>query len=283
VALIQIDGKWKNLALMKLATWHKERGDDITYIDLSGYNFDRVYGSKIFMGGSGYDVKAKLPENIEEVIPDYELFNFSEGERIGFTSRGCIRNCEFCIVREKEGYIKEEKLDWLLKASKVILIDNNFLASPKWKEKLEFFIKHKMKVCITQALDIRLVNEENAKLIGKVKWYNHRFTGRTLYFAFDDPKLMKVVDRGIDTLIKSGVKAYWLMFYVLVGYNTTIEKDLERIYFLRSKKVKPFVMIYNNRKDDVQLRDLARWCNLNYYKVIDFDKYKPNRKRFGKY
>ncbi len=60
IAVIQVDGKEPNLALMEIFAWHKERGDEVTIIDLSSHEFDRLYGSKIFMGGSGYDVKAEL-------------------------------------------------------------------------------------------------------------------------------------------------------------------------------------------------------------------------------
>ena len=35
VGLIQIDGKMPNLALMKLAAWHRKKGDDVRIIDLS--------------------------------------------------------------------------------------------------------------------------------------------------------------------------------------------------------------------------------------------------------
>ena len=53
VGLIQLDGKTSNLALMKLSTWHRQKGDDVTVLDLSNFKFDRIYASKIFVGGSG--------------------------------------------------------------------------------------------------------------------------------------------------------------------------------------------------------------------------------------
>ena len=53
VRLTQIDGKLPNLALMKLAHWHKSRGDEIVFTreaarDLFEGDYDRVYGSAIF-------------------------------------------------------------------------------------------------------------------------------------------------------------------------------------------------------------------------------------------
>jgi len=41
IGLIQIDGKLPNLALMKLAAWHKKQGDDVRIIDLSSLGVDR--------------------------------------------------------------------------------------------------------------------------------------------------------------------------------------------------------------------------------------------------
>ena len=110
VAVIQVDGKWPNLALMKIATWHRDRGDEVVFFDLSGEKLDRVYASKIFTGGSGYDLKARFSPNIELVTPDYSLFKMTKGEKIGFTSRGCIRHCDFCIVAEKEGGIDRKSV-----------------------------------------------------------------------------------------------------------------------------------------------------------------------------
>ena len=77
IGLIQIDGKMPNLALMKLAKWHRDKGDDVRIIDLSSLGINKWYGSKIFMGGSGYDIKQTLPKDIEAQVPDYELFNFA--------------------------------------------------------------------------------------------------------------------------------------------------------------------------------------------------------------
>jgi len=270
VGLIQVDGKWPNLALMKLSAWHRQKGDDVTIVDLSTFQFDRIYASKIFIGGSGYDLKSELPEEIEVMTPDYEKFktDFS----IGFTSRGCIRDCGFCIVREKEGYIREVNMDWI-RHNKVLLLDNNFLASPKWKEKLQYFIENNLKVCFTQGLDIRLVNEENARLLAKVKYYDNKFKRRRLYFAFDFPELEPIVREKVKILNEVGIPSKHLMFYMLVGYNTAFTQDFHRFKVLDELGCLPFVMIYNNRKDKPILRHFARWVNKRYYNFVSWQDY----------
>lgn len=267
VGLIQIDGKMPNLALMKLSAWHKKQGDEVTLIDLSHLSFDRIYGSKIFVGGSGVNLKSELPSEIELVEPDWELFKTEY--KIGFTSRGCIRDCGFCIVKEKEGSIRETPFDWVNGVSKVVLLDNNFLASPKWREKLDYFIRHKIKVCFTQGLDIRLVNDENAKLLSQVKYYDRHFNHRRLYFSFDDPALRDKVWEGITCLSMAGIPERHLMFYVLCGYNTTFQEDMQRFEFLRDAGCLPFIMLYHKR--DSKLNRFARWVNKRYYKVCKFE------------
>ena len=276
VGLIQLDGKMPNLALMKLGAWHRIRGDDVTILDLSAFQFDRTYASKVFAGGSGYDLRSELPPGIEAVVPDYDLFKTDYS--LGFTSRGCIRDCGFCIVREKEGFIREANMDWI-RHGKVIVLDNNFLASPKWKEKLRYFIENKLKVCFNQGLDIRLINSENAHLLAQVKYYDLKFKRRRLYFSFDLPEIEEQVKRGILTLVANGVKPFHLMFYVLVGYNTTFEQDLHRVELLISYGILPYIMRYNSRRDDRRLNAFARWVNGRYYKVCRWKDYTRRTKK----
>ena len=129
ILLIDVDSKIPNLALMKISAWHKAKGDNVTLVHGSQVDLtdppDQIYASIIFkknkhlldyllssyqeilidISGSGYDLKKELPEEIENMAPDYSLYpelNYS----IGFSSRGCIRNtktCPFCIVPIKEG------------------------------------------------------------------------------------------------------------------------------------------------------------------------------------
>lgn len=274
IALLQIDGKMPNLALMKIAAFHRKRGDEVTFIDLSSIKADRWYGSKIFMGGSGYDLKAKLPSGIEEQVPDYDLFNIDYS--IGFTTRGCIRNCDFCIVKEKEGNLLECDFSRDIKHSRYIIMDNNFLASEFWKEKLKYFIDNKIKVCFNQGLDIRLITEEKAKVLSKVLYYDASFTHRRLYFAFDNPKLEKVFKEKLEILIRH-VKPYRIMVYVLVGHDTTFDQDMKRFEIIRSFGCDPYIMIYNNRRDNQELRDFSRWVNKRVYKSCSWKDYKGRK------
>ncbi len=288
-----------NLALMKLSSHHKKERDKTYLNKCEGYP-DKVYISTVFtwnkgyalqvkkfyeiqgidveVGGSGYDYRITLPDEIEHIMPDYDLYGVDYS--MGFTSRGCIRRCPFCIVPKKEGFIKEwAELGEFLhpKHKKVILLDNNFLASPTYDKVLDQLMERKLKVNFNQGLDIRLITHNNAKKLRKVKFYNHTFKSRKLHFAWDWVELEDAVMKGIRILFDVGFKPYELMFYVLVGFNTTIEEDLYRVRRLIEMKIDPFVMIYRDfegkTKPSQELKDLARWVNKRIYKVVSWEKY----------
>lgn len=148
IGLIDVDGhNFPNYALMKISAYHKSIGDTVEWADPMFGEYDLVYKSKIFTftpdnmdvyeckvlkGGTGYDIKSKLPDYIEShTMLDYTIypqFNFS----IQFLSRGCIRRCPFCLVREKEGYIYPvEPLNLNSKGEWIEVLDNNFFANPE--------------------------------------------------------------------------------------------------------------------------------------------------------
>ncbi len=271
VGLFDIDSKYHNLALMKLSTYHKQKGDETElYNPLFINTYDRVYVSKIFTiyhinegyipenifraGGSGFDLEKKLPNNIEHLMPDYSLYNLNYS--LGFTTRGCIRNCDFCIVRQKEGYIKEHaEVEEFLKPKSniVVLLDNNFLALPSHIKKLQKYIKKGWKMDFNQGLDIRLINKENAKLLAKVKHY------KQIHFAWDLMSYEKEVKKGLKILFKAGIKPYQIMVYILCNYNTSCKEDLYRFNELDNLGVDPYVMLYG--KGNKMIHDFARWGN----------------------
>lgn len=275
IGLFDIDSKYHNLALMKLSTYHKQKGDETEFYNpLLTKNYDKVYVSKIFtkrninegylpeectMGGSGFDLISRLPEEIEHIRPDYSLYNLNYS--LGFTTRGCNRNCGFCIVRRKEGNIKEHaEIEEFLnpKSNVVVLLDNNFLALPSHIKKLQKYIDKEWIIDFNQGLDIRLINKENAKLLAKVKHF------KQIHFAWDLMSYEKEFKEGLNILFKAGIKPYRIMVFVLCGFNTAFEKDLYRFNELLSSGVDPFIMNYGDV--DKRAKEFARWVNKRLYK-----------------
>jgi len=277
-----------NLALMKLSAWHKARGDRV------GFNVsdpDLVYASCIFpksrsqilsqltfypsakkiLGGHGFN-DSKLPDEIEHLCPDYSLYGVDYS--MGYTSRGCIRSCPWCIVPQKEGPIQNHApLSEFLRHDRVILLDNNFLASPKWHENMDALIGKKIAVNFNQGLDIRLVDQEIAHLLSRIRYMDHKFRRRALHFAFDLPSLESDMIRGVTLLERAEIRLKHLMCYVLAGFDTDFQSDLSRVKTLIRLGVRPYVMRYNFRRDDRRLNAFARWVNGRYWEVCEWEQY----------
>jgi radical SAM superfamily enzyme YgiQ (UPF0313 family) len=91
----------------------------------------KYYGNDIQIGGSGVDLTSRLPENIEAMPADYDLYPELKDRAIGFLTRGCPHKCPFCVVPKKEGKTRKvSDLASLLgqKRKKLILLDDNLLA-----------------------------------------------------------------------------------------------------------------------------------------------------------
>lgn len=291
IGLFDIDSKYHNLALMKLAAYHKQKGDEVEFYNpLWHFTYNLVYCSKIFKkshkndgyirnrmicGGSGFEYLTVLPGYIEHIKPDYSLYNLNYS--LGFTTRGCIRKCKFCIVPEKEGKIREHaEVEEFLnpKSNIIVLLDNNFLALPSHIKKLQLFINKGRVMDFNQGLDARLINKENAKLLAKIK---HK---ETIRFAWDNIKDEAEIIRGLELVNRAGIRPRNITVYVLIGFDTTFEEDLYRIQRLRDIKdeqgpVKAYVMNYNNQLKRRKYKDFMRWVNNPWiFKSCNWEEYK---------
>jgi len=274
IGLIDTDGhNFPNLPLMKISTWHKKRGDTVEWYTYFTGNFDKVYVAKVFdytpdylydinatlvvRGGTGYGTDSFLMKDIEHSYPDYSIYP-RYMEAYGFLTRGCPRNCPFCIVSAKEGYVSHKVADlsefWNGQAA-IKLLDPNFLACKDREDLLLQLIDSKAYIDFTQGLDIRLISQDVIKLLKKCRM-------KTLHFAWDTEKDSDIVYKNLLLLKES--QAYRMrdvVVYVLTNYDTSWEFDLHRIYTLRSLGAFPFVMIYNKSKADYKYIKLQSWTN----------------------
>lgn len=182
--------KFPNLALMKISAYYKQAGHNVDwFIPALNMTYDKVFYSKIFaftkeetaympnveMGGTGFDIYKKLPDEIDNIYPDYSIYPACD-YAVGFITRGCIRNCAWCVVPKKEGSIRPYKrVEEIARkdTNKIIFLDNNILASSFGISEIEYLANSNYRVDFNQGLDARLVDDNIAKLLVKVKWLRY--------------------------------------------------------------------------------------------------------------
>lgn len=297
VLLIDVGGLIANLALMKLATYFKAQGYEV-YLNSCPTEPDLVFASIVFdkyryigehlqetfkdridIGGSGWDKLKKLPPEIETCKPDYNLYGIRYG--LGFLLRGCFRNCEHCDVHIKEGKPKQTGLkvkDLVNPLSNfVILLDNNFFANPRWPEHIGEISELGLRVNFSQGIDIRIMKQEMAKALKMVDFRLLNGKDKGLYFAWDRIQDEKEVMQGIEIMLDEGFKGEQLYCYVLAGGpGQTRDDAIYRVMKLQELGINPFLMKYNDRKDDKVLNAVATYtCRRWLSKSITLDEYRP--------
>lgn len=277
VGLIDVDGhNFPNLALMKISSWHKARGDTVEWcFPLAHYDivyqskvFDETYSldidwmpmaDKVIKGGTGYGLDNKLPDEVEHIYPDYSLYpELTKDKAYGFLTRGCPRGCEFCIVASKEGrrsYKVADLNEFWNGQKNIVLLDPNILACRDHPDLLRQLIESKACVDINQGLDIRLTTEQNITLINQLKV-------KEIHFAWDNAKddLKPYFERYRD-LAKHKPHGRYGTVYCLTNFGSTMEENLYRIYTLRDLGYDPYVMVYDKPNAPREIKDLQRWCN----------------------
>ena len=292
VLLVDVDSKIPNLALMKIAAYHRSQGDDVGF---NVQNPDKVYCSVVFkknryktnglrfyypdaeldIGGSGYDLNKKLPDYIESMSPDYTIYPENDSF-YGFTTRGCIRKCPFCIVSKKEGSFKRlyDTPEHALKSimgggqyNKITFLDNNILADKEWFLSLcNYLHTHfpKLKVDFNQGLDIRLLDDDIAKALSLLRPIND------WKFAFDMISYKNAVEKGINILKKYMNVRNKCIFYVYTDGDYAVDDALERARFLKSMGVNSYAMINLDAEQTRKLKAFKRWTRPWFYWTCDF-------------
>jgi hypothetical protein len=312
VLLLHLDGKTPNLALMKIASYHKSMGDSVELRwattaekvrPMFWDNFDRVYASTIFertkpvvdrllesrpdaiVGGTGWDITKTLASvGIPESAPDYSVYPKYKNS-IGFTQRGCRLKCSFCVVPRKEGRVQPVSSIWDIWRGdpwprNVLLLDNDFFGQPEWQKRIDEMKEGGFRVSFNQGFNVRLINEEQAAAIASVDYYDDQFKTRRLYTAWDNRRDEGLLFKNLEALVRHGVKADHIMVYMLIGYdhptksaNTSLtEDDFYRHKRLREFGCRPYPMPFVRSKE---LVGFQRWIvGGSYDKRISWDDWK---------
>lgn len=298
IGLIDVDGhNFPNLALMKLAAWHKAQGDEVEWWWAMG-SYDRVYMAKVFdetyspdvpaplnaaeviKGGTGYGLNNELPYEVEHIYPDYSIYpEITKDTAYGLLTRGCPRACPFCIVAEKEGRRSVKVADlseWWHGQRNIELLDPNILACKDHIPLLEQLSASRAIVNYNQGLDIRLMSREAAEIIGQTRV-------KRVHFAWDNPKddLRPYFERFTEWYRRKNCACK--VAYVLVNFNSTMEENLYRVYTLRGLGYDPYIMVYDKPHAPTEVKQLQRWVNNKFIfrKCERFEDYKANAGKGG--
>ncbi len=270
--------KYPPLPLMKMATWHKEHGNEVELIkghnmflkadtinitSLFTYEWEKVHqavkfykisnpNARINLGGvyaslmpkhaaeSGARVHQGLVEQLEDCVPDYSFFPEWK-ESIVHASRGCVRKCEFCGVKDVEPkftFRKTIKRFVVKEHEQVTFFDNNFLAIPTWADILQELIDIKKPVDFNQGLDIRLLKEEKAKMLARLEI-------KPVRFAFDSIDYKDDFIKGIELANKYELgKKHYIMCYMLYNFHDKPIDLVERLKICCDLGVRVYLMKY---------------------------------------
>jgi hypothetical protein len=264
VGLWNLEPKIENTALMQVSQFHKQQGDSVEFYSPL-FSYDKVYVFSLFSftkkpvlksnmsaGGTGFNIRSRLPKEIEQCNLDYSIYPNCKTSYVWF-SRGCFRQCPFCVVPIKEG-----RLDGAIpknlnpKATTISVMDNNFtaLGNILFFDAIDFLKKTKLPVNFQCGLDARLIHPEQWEAMKQLKIHKQIRT------AWDDPK--EDLTYGLTEMANVFGKSK-IMVYVLIGYWSTPEEDLMRITKIRELGLDPWVMPYN--KQDPYQKAFERWAN----------------------
>jgi hypothetical protein len=261
--LLHLDGKLPNVALMRIAAHHRALGDDIEFrrapttasVEPSLFDrHDRVYASLIFertrpvaerlllvrpdavVGGTGWDVTATLEaRGIVTASQDYSIYP-GWTSSIGFTQRGCRLKCPFCVVPRKEGEARDHQTVADIWRGdpfprQIILLDNDFFGGPAWRERVRELRAGRFKVCFSQGINARALDDETAEAIASLDYRADNMKERRIYTAWDNAKDEGRLFAGLEKLRAFGVLPSHIMVYMLIGYwpgETPADRDSRR-------------------------------------------------------
>ena len=293
IALVDVDGHsgFPNLALMRLSAWHKAQGDDVEW--WGGFaHYDRAYLSKVFTftpdfdtvidadeiitGGTGYKDYSSLPPEVEATPPDYSIYPHYQ-RAIGLLTRGCVRDCPWCIVPRKEGQIRPAATWEEIKrpdSREIVFLDNNVLASEHGLEQIEQMGHEKVWVDFNQGLDARLITPKIAELLAGLRWI------RFVRMSCDTSAMLPVMEQAVAYLREAGVARSRLWAYVLVQ---DVADAHRRVLALEKMGVLPFAQPYRDFDGGAppyEQRAFARWVNIrSVHNSCTWENYNDTRRR----
>ena len=307
IGLVDVDGhakkkKWgatiyPNLALCKIARYHKSQGDEVEWA-IPFYHYDIIYMSKVFnftpddltvydadtiiKGGTGYYIRSQLPDKIDRLQPDYSIYpNIPKNTAYGFLTRGCPNKCPWCVVPRKEGAIRPymDVDEIAIEGRKhLVLMDNNILAAGDYaKEQMQKIIERGYRIDFNQACDARLVTDDFARLMAKVKWIDRR-----IRFGCDTHGQIKECEKAIELINGYGYKGEYFLYTMIGGKSDWWERN-HQCREAHEPNIYPYAQPYRDPDNPNHVipqwqKDMAQWVNKHQiFQMTDFLNFEPRK------
>ncbi|HEY3917359.1 MAG TPA: hypothetical protein VGL83_06185 [Stellaceae bacterium] len=196
-----------------------------------------------------HEVFTGLVKEVEDLPPDYGLvpeWHRDRAASIMFSSRGCIRKCNFCAVPKLEGKPSRVRNSTVIKHlvhpehKRVILWDNNILGESDWQSVIAELKELNVEVDFNQGLDARLVNDEVAQALTGLRI-------PTIRLAYDYPGMFRSIERAVSAFRKAGLnnrRFRHICSYALYNFSDTPEDLFRRVKHLLALGVAVYPMRY---------------------------------------
>ena len=292
--------------------------------DKKNIKYDKIFISKVFTdtevdedflnldiveyGGTGffYDKAPKLAPEIEHSMPDYHLydewvnaciesganekeFTYYRDYSIGFLTRGCFRQCEFCVNKNYKRCETHSNINEFYDKSrpKLCFLDDNFFANTDWQNIIAEVKEIGVPFQFKQGLDERLLTDKHIHEI--ISW---KYDG-DLIFAFDNIADREIIEKKLKRIFELYPNFKKRMkFYVFCGFDRNgkydkefwlndIQDVFERCFILAKYSALPYIMrfekVYTSEYKGIY-SVIASWCNqASFFKKMTFRQFAIGR------
>lgn len=269
-------------------------------------NHPYLNNPNIVVGGTGffYEVAPRLNNVIEHSMPDYHLydewvnicvkngakekeFTYYKDYSIGFLTRGCFRQCQFCVNKNYKQCKSHSNLNEFMDKDrpKLCFLDDNFFACPNWREIIQDVLNSKKGFQFKQGLDERLLTDEKIHCLAQ---WDKKYDGDFI-FAFDNIEDKDLIVSKLERLYELYPNfKHQMKFYCFCGFDRNgvydedfwtqdLEQLFERIFILSKYSCFPYVMRHENYKNSPYANmyvSIASWTNQpSIFKAFDFKTY----------
>ena len=255
------------------------------------WNIDKAYMRCVFYKSAGYHVRCggQVVKMNPDVFADFDTSGevnalTHHNPDATFTSRGCIRNCSFCLVPKIEGKLRELD-EWEVKP---IICDNNLLATSQahFDKVIDRLLEAKLNgIDFNQGLDARILTDHHAQRFAELP------KDTIIRLAWDHIKTETLYRQSFERLTTAGIKPSQIRTYVLIGYQDTPEDARYRLESVRSlgalpnpmrfqplDAIKRNIYVGEGWTNEMLTAYMRYWSNLKITGGFSFDEYKRTEK-----